>query len=939
MNVSGRRRTSMSAVVTLSVSGALLVGAQLPAAQATVSRTVTFEVSGAQGQPGAGAFGGAGATVSDSAQLPVGRVVHLTVGGSNGFNGGGAGGTHTGAGTDGGSGGGGSDVRIGGTALADRVLVAGGGGGGGGGTNLNGGDGGGGGIQSAFDGASSSAAAGAGGGGGGATQVVPGSAGTSSGCVNSTAPGSVGTSGVGGAGGGAGIDPGGAGGGGGGGYFGGGGGSGASCGFGGGGGGGGSGFADGATFLGGEIDRNGTWLGDGQIRVSFDGGATWAATFGYTGAMVNWAVPPAPDPTSVTPSRVKRTGGDHLTVVGSLLDTVDAVTVGGLPATFSLNPDNSLDVVVPAGLPYGTVFVQVSSTANGPGDAAPTVFAYRAPTVTAVAPSAVVLGGGTTVTLTGTDFTGSSVTVDDVVPAHLTVSDTTITFTAPAHTLSNAVVLLDNGDTTTQTSLVYDTAPTITSFSPSHGAMTGGQIVLVEGSHFGANPSVMIGSHSVPVVVATPTYVSFLTPSVGTSETDPITVITAVGSATSSSAFLYDAAPLPPNGYTPVPPCRAFDTRGLAQPCSSAAVTTTHIPSGPGSVRTVKVTGIGGVPADATAVVLNLTAVGATRSTFVTAYPTGITRPGSSTLNVNSAGPVADLAVVPVGDDGTISLYNNAGSIDLLGDIDGYYEAGTGAGYTPVVPCRGLDTRGLASPCAGSAVTGTHDPLTAAATRNVKVTGVGAIPVNATAVVINLTAVGATRSTFITAFAKGAARPTASTLNVSSTAPVPNLAVVPIGAAGMISLYNNAGTVDLVADIVGYYAPASGQGYTAVIPCRSFDTRGLAVPCLGGAATSAHVPLGVGEVRTVPVTGIGGVPANATAVVISFTAVGATHGTFITAYPTSATRPTASTLNVSSAAPVANLAIVQVGSAGMISLYNNTGSVDLIGDIVGYYAQ
>jgi hypothetical protein len=261
VHASGRSRTMLSAVVTLIVSAALLVGTQLPAAQATVSQQVTFEVSGAQGQPGAGAFGGAGATVTDTTTLPVGRVVHLTVGGSNGFNGGGTGGIHTGSGTDGGSGGGGSDVRIDGTALADRKLVAGGGGGGGGGTNLNGGDGGIGGIWSAGNGTNSSAGVGAGGGGGGATHQGPGTAGTSSGCANASAPGVAGASGLGGTGGDAGIDPGGAGGGGGGGYFGGGGGSGASCGFGGGGGGGGSGFVDDVTFLGSDTESNGKGSG------------------------------------------------------------------------------------------------------------------------------------------------------------------------------------------------------------------------------------------------------------------------------------------------------------------------------------------------------------------------------------------------------------------------------------------------------------------------------------------------------------------------------------------------------------------------------------------------------------------------------------------------------------------------------------------------------
>ncbi|HEY7857451.1 MAG TPA: hypothetical protein VIC82_03025, partial [Candidatus Nanopelagicales bacterium] len=84
------------------------------------------------------------------------------------------------------------------------------------------------------------------------------------------------------------------------------------------------------------------------------------------------------------------------------------------------------------------------------------------------------------------------------------------------------------------------------------------------------------------------------------------------------------------------------------------------------------VAGVAGVPANATAVVLNLTAVGATRPTWVAAWPDGQPRPTVSNLNVSSAAPTPNLAVVPVGDGGYIDLYNFAGSVNLIGDITGY---------------------------------------------------------------------------------------------------------------------------------------------------------------------------------------------------------------------------------------------------------------------------
>ena len=108
-------------------------------------------------------------------------------------------------------------------------------------------------------------------------------------------------------------------------------------------------------------------------------------------------------------------------------------------------------------------------------------------------------------------------------------------------------------------------------------------------------------------------------------------------------------------------------------PGCPGAVAVPKAPVGAGATLRVHITGVAGVPANATAVVLNLTADGATRPTYVTAWPTGQTRPGTSTLNVHSAAPVPNLAIVPIGTGGTIDLYNIAGNVNLLGDISGYF--------------------------------------------------------------------------------------------------------------------------------------------------------------------------------------------------------------------------------------------------------------------------
>ncbi|MEV4950299.1 hypothetical protein [Streptomyces sp. NPDC053755] len=67
--------------------------------------------------------------------------------------------------------------------------------------------------------------------------------------------------------------------------------------------------------------------------------------------------------------------------------------------------------------------------------------------------------------------------------------------------------------------------------------------------------------------------------------------------------------------------------------------------------------------------VMNVTATNATHNTYVSVYPYGASRPNTSNLNVTAGRPVANL-VVPV-KDGKITLYNHAGSTDLIGDVQG----------------------------------------------------------------------------------------------------------------------------------------------------------------------------------------------------------------------------------------------------------------------------
>lgn len=113
----------------------------------------------------------------------------------------------------------------------------------------------------------------------------------------------------------------------------------------------------------------------------------------------------------------------------------------------------------------------------------------------------------------------------------------------------------------------------------------------------------------------------------------------------------------------PVTPSRIMDTR------SGSCL----VKMGPGETRLVAVAGKGGVPANAGAVSLNVTAVNPTEPTFLTLWPSGQPRPNASNLNPIT-GIVPNMATVGLGHDGRVALYNAAGVLDVLIDVAGWYD-------------------------------------------------------------------------------------------------------------------------------------------------------------------------------------------------------------------------------------------------------------------------
>ena len=375
-----------------------------------------------------------------------------------------------------------------------------------------------------------------------------------------------------------------------------------------------------------------------------------------------------------------------------------------------------------------------------------------------------------------------------------------------------------------------------------------------------------------------------------------------------------------------VVPARLFDTRPLPN------VTTDNEQQvqgrrAPGTVSEVQVAGRGGVPSDATAAVLNVTAIRPTRGGFATVYPCGADRPGASTLNYGPGDVVANNIVVKLGDGGTVCVYNLRDT-DLVVDVTGYAPAGSSFGT--VVPARVYDTRPLPNE--------TSDNLQQAQGRRaadqvteIQVGGRGGVPANADAVAINTTVIRASQGGFATVFPCGEDRPGASTLNYAAGEVVANGAIVQLGTDGKICVYTLRNT-DLIVDVTGF-TPANTD-IVSVVPERLFDTRPAPNETVDGQQQEQGRRTAE-QTSEVQITGRYGIPDGARTAILNVTAIRPSQGGFVTVYPCGEDRPGASTLNYRAGEVVANGTIVKIGTGGTVCVYG-LRPMNLIVDVTGY---
>lgn len=230
----------------------------------------------------------------------------------------------------------------------------------------------------------------------------------------------------------------------------------------------------------------------------------------------------------------------------------------------------------------------------------------------------------------------------------------------------------------------------------------------------------------------------------------------------------------------------------------------------------VEVRGRGGVPlSGASAVVLNVTVTEASRSGYVTVWPSGRPRPRTPTLQVSARRTVSNRVVVPLGTGGEISIFNGTrGRVEFVADVNGVL-SGRGhhdvamAGVTPLTPTRLLDTR--------SGLGGVNGPVGADAPVLVPIAGRGGVPpvassIPVTAVLATVTILTPTAHGSLTVYPTGIDRPAAADLPFRRDRTASNLVVARLGPDGSLALAVDAGQAHVVVDVVGY---ASGDTFVS----------------------------------------------------------------------------------------------------------------------------
>lgn len=313
--------------------------------------------------------------------------------------------------------------------------------------------------------------------------------------------------------------------------------------------------------------------------------------------------------------------------------------------------------------------------------------------------------------------------------------------------------------------------------------------------------------------------------------------------------------------------------------------------------------------ADADAAFVNFTTTDPRRAGFLAPAAEGCEAANVSVHNYVRAQTVAHSAIVPLAGDSAFCVRTRSAT-NLVVDTAGVFP--TGGGFVPLAPSRWADTRSAGA------------PLAAGGELRLALSGLALPPDvpsgEVAAIVLSVTAVDAAGPGWLRVLPCGATSDT-SNVNYLDASATPNLVIVAPNAAGEVCVTTKADT-HVVVDTFGMFTTEAG---VVPVDTRAFDSR------MSGGMLTAGTVTRIDVSDLMPTADAPDAP-TVRGVVVNLTAVNATAQGYLTAYPCAAGRPTASNLNVSGPAAVANVAIVAPDADGAICVFNLMPT-DLVVDI------
>jgi fibronectin type III domain protein len=346
-------------------------------------------------------------------------------------------------------------------------------------------------------------------------------------------------------------------------------------------------------------------------------------------------------------------------------------------------------------------------------------------------------------------------------------------------------------------------------------------------------------------------------------------------------------------------------------------------PMSAGATLTFPVAGVFGIPASASAVVLDVTALNPTATGYLSAYDADTADPGVASVGVRQGHMTNQTTTAEVSSEDTVSLTNHSsGSSDITASIVGYYTEGSAA-------AAGDTYFGVP----WSEIGGTVN-IAAGGNYTFQISGQGGIATGADTAVLQVNAINATASGYLDIYPAGTSDPNVSALGYNSDTFYRDVEYAPLSSSGQITISNH-GTESVGVTIWprGYFMPPSttpaGAEYWPLYPQAVFGTA------------TAGTQLAANASATFQVTGTGNIPASGVAEVSEdVVATNPTSIGNIAEGPADGTaRPIVSYLNADSAYAGYDDGLVSTLSpSGEETITNNgSGTVDVQVAVTGWF--